>query len=124
MTTREVAEKLVAYCRQGDFESPYSELYSPEIVSVEPEGSPTPITRGFEELMAKGKAFEEMVETMHGNEVSDPIVAENFFSCTMKMDVTFRGGPRTFMEEICVYEVKDGKIVREQFFFTPQMEEA
>jgi hypothetical protein len=31
--------------------------------------------------------------------------------------VTFKGAGRRMLEEICVYEVNDGKIVREQFYF-------
>jgi hypothetical protein len=33
------------------------------------------------------------------------------------MDVTMKGRGRMNLEEICVYQVKDGKIVREEFFF-------
>jgi len=35
----------------------------------------------------------------------------------MGMDVTMKGAPRMNMDEICLYEVKDGKIIREEFFF-------
>jgi limonene-1,2-epoxide hydrolase len=48
-------------------------------------------------------------------EVSDPIIAGNSFACTMKLDVTMKGRGHMVMTEICVYEVKDGKIVLEQF---------
>lgn len=118
-TTKEVADFLVNACRQGDFESPITELYDQNIISLEPEGAQAEKCNGLEEVIAKGKQFAEMVEEMHGVEVSDPVVAENFFSVSMKMDVTFKGGPRTTMEEVCVYNVKDGKIIHEQFFFTP-----
>jgi hypothetical protein len=34
------------------------------------------------------------------------------------MDVKFKGMPAAIkFEEICVYEVKEGKIVKEQFFY-------
>jgi hypothetical protein len=33
------------------------------------------------------------------------------------MDVTMKGQGRMNMDEIAVYEVKDGKIVKEQFFY-------
>ena len=46
-----------------------------------------------------------------------PQVAGNFFVCIMGMDVTIKGQPRMKMDEVAVYEVKDGKIVLEQFFF-------
>jgi len=51
-------------------------------------------------------------------EISDPIVAENFFSCTMNLDVTYKGAPRSQTSEVCVYEVQEGKIVKEQFFYS------
>ena len=35
----------------------------------------------------------------------------------MGMDVTMKGMGRQKMDELAVYEVKDGKIVKEQFFF-------
>jgi len=118
-STQEVADVLVAACRKGDFETPIKELYDQNIVSIESEGAPVREIRGLEGVIEKGKKFAEMLEEMHGIEVSDPVVAENFFAVSMKMDVTFKGGPRTSMDEICVYNVKDGKIIREEFFFTP-----
>lgn len=40
MNTKEVANKLVAYCRNGQFEEATKELYGNDIVSIEPEGAP------------------------------------------------------------------------------------
>ena len=68
--------------------------------------------------LKKGEVFSSMVEEMHGGWVSEPQVAGNFISFGMGMDVTMKGGVgRMKMDEIAVYEVKDGKIVKEQFFF-------
>ena len=119
MTTTEVANKLVGFCRQGQFEEAMKELYSNDIVSIEPDGAPVKEVRGMEGVAQKAQHFNDMVEAFHVMEVSDPVVADHYFSCSMKMDVTFKGAPRTSMEEICLYKVNDGKIVREEFFFTP-----
>lgn len=120
MTTNDIALRLVALCRQGDYATAQRELYADDAVSIEPEGSPQPITKGRAALEAKEKMFMQMCE-VHGGTVSDPVVAGSFFSCAMTLDVTMRAaGARLVMEEICVYEVRDGKIVREQFFFPPQ----
>ena len=54
---------------------------------------------------------------MHGGYTGKPEVAGNFFCLTMGMDVTIKGQPRMKMDEVCVYEARDGKIVLEQFFF-------
>ena len=119
MTTQEVADKLVSYCRTGQYENAMKELYGPTIISIEPKGTPMEKVEGFEGVIKKAEFFNNMVEEYHGNEVSDPIVADNFFSCRMKMDATFKEGGRQSMEEICLYQVENGKIVREEFFYTP-----
>jgi len=119
MTTKQVADKLVGYCRVGQFEEATKELYDTNIVSIEPEGSPDKEIKGLEGVIAKGQRFNEMVEEFHGMEVSEPLVADNFFSCAMKMDITFKGAPRMSIEEICLYKVSNGKIVQEEFFYTP-----
>ncbi len=124
MKTQDIAEQLVNYCRQGQFAEAIQNLYGQNIVSVEPEGAPVKETVGLEAVIAKGQQFNDMVEEIHGMEISDPIVADKFFSCTMKMDVTYKGAPRTSMEEICLYKVEEGKIVREEFFFTPMPQHA
>jgi len=121
MTTQEVANRLIELCREGKYEQAVKELYSPEIVSVEPEGMPNRIVKGLDAIAEKSAKFESMLEKVNSNIISDPIVAENFFSCTMLMNVQFKGAPvATDMDEVCVYTVNDGKIVKEEFFYTPQ----
>ncbi len=121
MTTQEVANRLVELCRQGMHEEAVYELYSPEIISIEPDGTPNSRVQGFEAIKQKGEAWKEMIETVHSSEISDPLVAENHFTATMKSDVTFKGAPEKItMEEVCVYQVADGKVVYEQFFWTPR----
>ena len=50
---------------------------------------------------------------------SDPIVGGRYFSAVMTLDATFKGRGRMVLEEICLYEVKEGKIASEQFSFEP-----
>jgi hypothetical protein len=120
MTPTEVAHRLVELCRQGAYETAQSELYAADAVSLEVEGAPTPSVKGKDAIIAKGKMFNQTFE-VHGSIVSDPIVAGPFFSLSMTLDATARaGGPRFTMAEICVYEVRDGLIVREQFFYPKQ----
>ena len=117
MNTPEVAQRLVELCRQGAYHTAQSELYAADAVSIEPEGAQTTNGHGLEAILAKGKAFAETFE-VHGGTVSEPVVAGAFFSVAITADVTPRaGGPRFTMEEIAVYEVRAGKIVREQFFY-------
>jgi hypothetical protein len=117
MTTKEIAERLVAYCRKGAWESAQRELFADDAISIEPYAGPVfdKETKGLPAIIEKGKKFDAMVEQMHALNVSDPVVADNAFACTMQMDVTMKGQGRMNMTELCVYNVKDGKIVSEQF---------
>jgi hypothetical protein len=118
MNTTEIAKTLVDYCRQEDWEKAYRELYSPKIVSIEfGDESPMGHLEGMEELMKKGAWWAETFD-VHEIEVSDPIVAEDWFSVRFTMDTTHKpSGQRSTTSEIAVYQVEDGKVVREQFFY-------
>ena len=121
MNTEQVAKRLVELCREGKGQQAQDELYSKDAVSVEMEGMeasgmPT-VAKGMDAIREKGRTFNEGIEAVHGGTVGDPIVMGNWFAVTMTMDATFKGRGRVNMEEICVYQVKDGKIVREQFFY-------
>ena len=45
------------------------------------------------------------------------LVAGNWFSVAMSIDATYKDMGRVPMQEICVYRVRDGRIVSEQFFY-------
>ncbi|WP_299675132.1 nuclear transport factor 2 family protein [uncultured Dokdonia sp.] len=117
METKEIAEKLVNWCNQGDYASCYQNLYSPNIVSIEPKGAQMEEVQGMEAVAQKGQWWEETFE-VHSSKVSEPTVADNWFSVRFEMDTTHRpSGQRSQSSEIAVYEVQDGKIVKEQFFY-------
>ncbi len=118
MKTEEIATKLVNWCNQGDFEKPYQELYSSKIVSIENDGkSEGGYVEGFEGIQKKGEWWQENFE-VHSSTVSEPIVADNWFSVRFEMDTTHKpSGQRSKTSEIAVYEVQEGKIVKEQFFY-------
>ncbi|MDF3058122.1 MAG: hypothetical protein K0R17_2337 [Rariglobus sp.] len=117
MSTQEIAGRLVALCRKGDFETAQRELFSPDAVSIEPHATPgfDKETKGLPAIIEKGHTFQQMVEAMHALDVSEPVVAGQSFACTMRLDATMKGEGRMNMTELCVYEVKDGKIISEQF---------
>ncbi len=121
MTTQEVANQYVELGKQGKWMEIQGELYSQDVVCMEPEhaaamGLPT-LTKGLDAVKAKGAAWGEGIEEMHGGYCSEPVVAGNFFTVAMGFDATFKGAGRRKMDEIAVFGVKDGKIVSEQFFY-------
>ena len=117
MKTQEVAKRLVELCQAGQNLQAIDELYAPNIVSREPAGSPYAEVSGFDVVKGKSEQWYANLAEFHSGEVSDPVVAGNHFSCSMKMDITTKDSGRFQMEEVCVYEVQDGKIVSEQFFY-------
>ena len=119
MSIESVAERLVDLCRQGKWEQAQKELYHPNVESHEPESSNMAPAQSLDEVFAKNKHWMSLTEEVHSWSVSDPIVADGYFACTMTNDVTLKGVGRIRSSELCVYQVEDGKIVREQFFHAP-----
>ena len=117
MTIQEIADRLVALCREGKYEEAQQELYAENAVSEEPVDSNIPKVEGLAAIIQKGKQFEDMVEEFYGGDVSDPIIADDYFSVMMSLDVKYKGQERSKDAEIAVFEVSDGKIVSEQFFY-------
>jgi hypothetical protein len=118
MTTQEVANRFNELAQSGQWQQIQDELFSDDAESIEPEHSQgMRSAKGREAISQKGKQFGEMVEEMHGGFTGAPQVAGNYFSVAMGMDCTMKGQGRMKMDEICVYEVKDGKIMKEQFFY-------
>ena len=103
---------------QGAWETAQKELYADDAMSTEPYATPEfeKETKGLKAIIEKGDKFQSMVEKLHGLTVADPLIAGNAFACTLMMDITMKGQPRATWVELCVYQVKNGKIISEQFF--------
>lgn len=121
MTTQEVANQYYELVNQNKQEQIINEFYSQNIVNREPEhiavmGFPV-ITKGLDAVKAKSRARKEMIEQIHSGYCSEPVVCGNFFSVVLRRELTMKGKPRMSLEEIAVFEVKEGRIVSEQFFY-------
>lgn len=118
MNTNEIAKRLAELCNKGDFETAQKELFANDAVSIEPFATPAfeKETKGLDNIIEKGHKFESMVEKMNSMSVSEPICADNSFALTMTMDVVMKEQGEMKMTELCVYELKDGKIISEQFY--------
>ena len=118
MTTPQIATRLTELCRQGQYETAQKELYSNDAISIEPYETPdfAKETKGLNAIIEKGHKFEAMTEKVYSTTASEPLVSGNSIAFTLSMDMAMKGSQRSKMEELCVYQVKDGKIVSEQFF--------
>jgi limonene-1,2-epoxide hydrolase len=72
---------------------------------------------GMDTIKEKGKKFQSMVEEMHSAYTNEPKVFGHYIFMEMGMDVTMKGMGRMDMKEMCNYEVKDGKIISERFYY-------
>lgn len=118
MTTKEIASRLVEMCRNGQVEEAKAELFSPDIISIEPkEGLLLKEAKGMEAIKKKAELFFSMVDNFYGNNISDPVIGGDYFSIGWDTEIQMKGEPRKTMSEICVYKTSNGKIVSEQFFY-------
>lgn len=120
MTVNEIGTELVALCREGQHLDAIEKLYSQDIVSVEPVAMPGmgQTLTGMEAIKGKNRWWIDNHE-VHGGDVQGPYPHENRFIVYFKYDVTPKQtGQRTTMEEMGLYTVENGKVVREEFYFT------
>lgn len=121
-STMEVGKRLVELCNQNQHLEAIDTLYAPNIVSVEAMEMP-PMPRQMEGLSAvRGKSVWWLDNhTVHAGKATGPFPHGDRFIVLFALDVTAKTGPmagkRMQMEEAGLYTVKDGKIVREEFFY-------
>ena len=117
MSTKEIANRLVSLCKEGEFEQAQKELFADDAISIEQNSTPAfeKETKGLKAIEEKGKKWNEMIKEMHKVNVSEPVVAGSSFACTIEMDVTMNDGQRMDMTELGIYKVKNGKIISEEF---------
>ena len=118
MTTQEIADRFYDLAQKGDWNRILDELYNKDAESIEPphaEGLKS--VKGMAAIREKGEHWNQTIEAMHGGYCNVPQVAGNYFVCTMGFDATMKGKGRQKIDEVALYEVQNGKIVKEQFFF-------
>jgi hypothetical protein len=118
MTTKEVATRFNELAQQEKWFEIQDELFAENVRSVDPEHSPYfGYAEGKAPVRKKGMDWVEKIEQVHETYTTQPVVAGNHFAVGRGMDITTQGFGRVKIEEIMLYEVKDGQIVLEQFFY-------
>ena len=121
MTTQETAARYHEMANQRKFIEIQDTFYDENVVCEESPKAASMglaiLTNGLEAIKAKGNARRATIETVHSYTCSEPIVAGEFFSVVLKQEVTFKGKPRISLEEVGVFHVKNGKVIKEQFFY-------
>ena len=120
MNTMDIAKQLVELCRQGKIKEAINTLFADEIVSVE-AGAPPGMereTRGIAALRAKSEWWLANHE-IHSSAVTGPWPHDDRFVVGFQYDISNKpSGRRMNFDEVGLYYVRDGKIVREEFFYS------
>ena len=119
MNVKEIAETLVAGCRAGTERANLDLLYAADAVSVEAAdmgGGAT--TNGLAGIHGKHDWWEANHE-VHSTTAEGPFMhGDDRFAVIFGMDVTNKESGQNFkMNEVAIYHVADGKIIREEFFY-------
>lgn len=120
MSVKEIANKLVAYCKEGKNLECVNDLYGENIESVEAAamGDQGRSQKGIDAIRGKNQWWVDNHE-VHSAKVEGPWPhGDEKFAVRFIYDVTNKpSGNRMKMDEIAVYTVDDGKIVKEEFFY-------
>lgn len=115
-TPLEIAKDFAALIRAGKSHVVEAKWLAPGIESVEGVGA-SMAWIGRKSVLAKYRGWEADHE-IHDMRVDGPWVGATGFALRFAIDVTQKSsGQRTKMEEIAVYAVRNGKVVREEFHF-------
>ena len=120
MTTLEIGRQLAELCRQGKNLDALNTLFAEELLSVE-AGAPPGMereARGLDAVKAKATWWIQNHE-VHSASVTGPWPHDDKFILGFNYDVTNKpSGQRMQIDEMALYYVSNGKIVREEFFYS------
>jgi ketosteroid isomerase-like protein len=119
MTFLEIANALVVGCREGRERANLDRLYAPDAVSVEAaDMGGGRETHGLAAIHGKHDWWEGAF-IVHALTVEGPFThGEESFAVIFGMDTEDKAtGARRKDREVAVYHVKDGRIVREEFYY-------
>ncbi len=122
MTTKEIADQLVALCRAGRNLEAVDTLLSADVVSVEARGDETmPAQMSGRDVIRGKNQWWIANHKIHSADVKGPFPNGDRFTVIYNFVVTPLAGPmagrKVRMEEVALYTVSDGKITREEFFY-------
>ena len=113
----EIAKQFTALLRAGKYPEAEERWLGPSIESVEGVGASLS-WKGKKNVLAKYRAWEAENEFVDPK-VEGPWVGATGFAVKFVGHVLHKAtGERHAMEEIAVYTVRDGKVVREEFHFS------
>jgi len=118
LTTQEVAARFNELAQQEKWFDIQDEFFTENVKSIDPPNSPYfGYAEGKVAVRKKGEDFVKQIEALHRAYTSEPLVTGNHFAVGREIDITVQGHGRIQINQIMLYEVKNGEIVSEQFFY-------
>lgn len=117
-TIHEVAARFNELAKQEQWFKIQEELFADNVKSIEPANSSYfKYEEGKMAVRKKGEEWVKRIEAVHRRHTSEPIVTGKHFAVAREVDITVKGLGRIQLNEIMLYEVENGKIIAEQFFY-------
>ncbi|HAA12136.1 MAG TPA: hypothetical protein DCE41_10730 [Cytophagales bacterium] len=117
MSLDTISKRLVALLKKKEFLIAQQELFAPSVISLEPDFHPNPQTAGLTSVLQKEKEFLGAIMHWEAFDVSDPVLSKFHFCIRMYSKIVMQNDQRVEVDELIMYEVQNGKIVKEQFFY-------
>jgi hypothetical protein len=112
LTTHEVARRFNELAQQERWFEIQDEFFADNVRSIDPSNSPYfGYAEGKLQVRKKGEDFVKRIEVFHGGHTTEPLVIGNHFAVGRSKDMTVQGHGRIQINQVMLYEVKDGKIV-------------
>ena len=119
MSMMDIANELIAGCRENRTMENLPKLYADDAVSVEAmdDGNGRE-AHGLDAIKGKHEWWDSTFDFLSGD-ISDPMPhGDDRFAVIFEMQVKHKeSGEVSDMKEVALYTVADGKIVREEFFY-------
>ena len=119
MDAREIADELVAGCREDRSRANLDRLYAADAVSVEAaDMGQGREARGLDAIKAKHDWWEAQMDYLGGEVIGPLMHGADRFAVIFRVKAREKStGKVTEMEEVGLYHLAGGKIAREEFFY-------
>jgi ketosteroid isomerase-like protein/uncharacterized protein YndB with AHSA1/START domain len=117
-TVHEVALRFSELAKEEKWFEIQDEFFENDVKSIEPADSPWfKSAEGKAAVRQKGEDFIKRITEVHRTYTTEPVVGGNYFAVGREVDITVQELGRIQHKQVMLYEVKNGKIISEQFFY-------
>ena len=118
MTIQQIADRLHELVKIGDSNTAYDELFASHAVAIEPQFKGFERVEGLDNIRKKVNAILEAVAEVKSREVSEAVLyGDRHIALGISLDATLKDGSTFKFSELALYEVQEGKIISEQFYY-------